>query len=54
MSGLSFAFGIAGIVFVAIDLLGDHHDWLGWAAIACVVLSMLTRPRGFFGTREPA
>ena len=50
-SWLSYAFGIAGIVFVAIDLFADHQAWAGVATIVCIVLAMLTRPRGFFGRR---
>lgn len=53
-SWLSYSFGIAAIVFVTIDLFGDHHDWLGAAAIVCIVLGMLTRPSGFFGQHGPA
>ena len=50
-SQLSFLIGIAAIVFVAIDLLADHQAWAGYAAIVCIVFSMLTRPSGFFGRR---
>ena len=50
-SWLSYALAIAGIIFVAIDLFADHQAWAGVAAIVCIVLSMLTRPVGFFGTR---
>ena len=39
------------IVFVLIDLFGDHQAWAGVAAIVCIVLAMLTRPIGFFGQR---
>jgi membrane-bound ClpP family serine protease len=53
-SWLSYSFGIAAIVFVAIDLFADHHAWAGVAAIVCILLGMLTRPSGFFGRRGPA
>ncbi len=53
-SWLSFAFGIAAIVLVAVDLIADHQEWAGVAAIVCIVLAMLTRPSGFFGRRGPA
>jgi hypothetical protein len=49
----SFLFGIAAIVFVAIDLFADHQAWAGVAAIVCILLAM-TRPSGFFGRRGPA
>ena len=50
-SWLSYALAIAAIVFVAIDLFAAHQAWAGVATIVCIVLSMLTRPIGFFGTR---
>ena len=53
-SWLSFSFGIAAIVFVAIDLLADHQAWAGVVAIICILLGILTRPSGFFGRRGPA
>ena len=49
-----FAFGIAAIVFVAIDLIADDQTWAEVAAIVCIVLAMLTRPSGFLGRRGPA
>jgi branched-subunit amino acid ABC-type transport system permease component len=49
----SYLLGVAAIVFVAIDLLADHQAWAGIVAIICIVLSMLTRPSGFFGQRGP-
>ena len=52
-SWLSYSFGIAAIVFVAIDLFADHAAWLGVAAII-VLLGMVTRPSGFLGQRGPA
>jgi hypothetical protein len=53
-SWLSFVFGITAIVLVAVDLIADHQEWAGVAAIVCIVLAMLTRPSGFFGGRGPA
>jgi hypothetical protein len=50
-SWLSYAFGIAAIVFVAIDLFADHQAWAGVAAIICILIATFTRPSGFFGTR---
>ena len=50
---LSYALGLAAIVFVAIDLLGDHQAWAGVAAIICIVLEIVTRPSGIMGTRGP-
>ncbi len=52
-SWLSYAFGLAAIVFVAIDLFGDHQAWAGVVAIICILLSMVTRPSGFLGQRGP-
>jgi membrane-bound ClpP family serine protease len=52
-SKLSFLFGIAAIVFVAIDLFAGHRA-VGVAAIVCILLAMLTRPSGFFGRRGRA
>jgi membrane-bound ClpP family serine protease len=52
-SWLSYAFGIAAIVFVAIDLFADHQAWAGVAAIICILLGIVTRPSGFFGQRGP-
>ena len=52
-SWLSFSFGIAAIVFVAIDLFADHQAWAGVVAIVCILLGMFTRPSGFFGQRGP-
>ena len=49
-SWLSFSFGIAAIAFVAIDLFADHQTWAGAAAIISILLGMLTRPSGFFGS----
>jgi hypothetical protein len=53
-SWLSYAFGIAAIVFVAIDLIADDQTWAEVAAIVCIVLGLLTRPSGFLGRRGPA
>ena len=53
-SWLSYSFGIAAIVFVAIDLFADHAAWPGVAAIICILLGMVTRPSGFLGQRGPA
>jgi hypothetical protein len=52
-SWLSYAFGIAAIVFVAIDLIADDQTWAEVAAIVCIVLAMLARPSGFLGRRGP-
>ena len=52
-SWLSFSFGIAAIVFVAIDLFADHQAWAGVAAIVCILLGILTRPSGLLGQRGP-
>ncbi len=53
-SWLSYAFGIAAIVFVVIDLIADHQAWAGVAAIVCIVLATFARPGGFFGRRGRA
>ena len=53
-SWLSCSFGIAAVVFVAIDRFANHQAWAGVAAIICILLGILTRPSGVFGRSGPA